>query len=135
MIFTGRVLDIIVSTKDNSFALALSAFNEAHSLVIGAKESEIRVLKLQVEDLAGQLKYEKSRGDALVDRLLQKEAHVAAVAPLAAHVARKQDEDAVAGMSKIKVIFDELNSVSDSIPPPRGEGRAFTMAGGTAVAA
>lgn len=144
MFITERVLDIVVTTKDqafnatttangNAYALALSAFNGAHDLAISSKESEIRSLRAQVEDLTGQLKFEKARGDALVDRLLQKEAHVAAVAPLAAHVAKHQDDEAV---KRLKVVFDQMGDMGD-IPPPRemAEGRAFSMAGGSAVAA
>lgn len=132
MIVTGRILDIVVRTKDDAHALALSAFHSAHDIALGAKEAEVRALKTQVDDLAGQLKYEKARGDALVDRLLQKDAHVAAVAPVAAHVAAHQDKEAV---KKLNEIFESLNDVGQD-PPPRGaEGRAFDMAGGTAVAA
>lgn len=133
MLITGKVLDIVVSTKDNAYALALSAFNESHNLSMNAKESEIRSLKEINAGLSEALKYERARADALVDRLLQKEAHVAAVAPLAAHVAKHQDEAAV---KKLNEIFESLNDVGEVPPPSRGaEGRAFEMAGGSAVAA
>lgn len=129
MFITNKILDIVVSTKDQSYALALSAFNSAHDLAMGAAQSEIRALKLQVEDLVGQLKYERARADRLVDRLLERDARVAAVAPMAEHVAKHQDAEAVKVLDKI---FHSINEVGQDVNIPT-EGRAFEMAGGSAV--
>lgn len=119
MLITRGTLDIILAAK-----------SEALDLIMGSKESEIRALKVQIEDLVGQLRYERSRADTLVDRLLAKEAHVAAVAPQAAHIAQMREDEVV---KKLKVVFDGLGDVGE-MPPPRGEARAFDMAGGSAVA-
>jgi len=128
MFVTDRILDMIATTKDNSYALALSAFHDAHNLAIGAKGNEIISLQQRINELKEQLSYEKKRGDHLVDRLLQKEAHVAAVAPMAEHLVKHQDEEMV---KKLKVVFDEINSVGQEVPTP--ESRVFEMAGGKAI--
>ena len=125
MFITARVFDIVVKTKDDSYALALSAFNESHVLALAAKENEILYLKNDLEDLKTQLKYEKARADNLVDRLLIKEAKVAAVSPMALEAAKEKDEHAV---KNLKIIFDQLNDVAAEIPAK--ETRAFDFAGG-----
>jgi cell division septum initiation protein DivIVA len=128
MFVTYRILEMIASTKDNAHALSLSAFHDAHNLAIGAKNNEIAALQQRIDELNQQLSYEKKRGDQLVDRLLQKEAHVAAVAPMAEHLVKHQDEEMV---KKLKVVFDEINSVGQEVPTP--EPRVFEMAGGKAI--
>lgn len=118
MFITNRILDLVVTTKDDCYAIAL-----------GAKENEIRYLKDSIEELSAQLKYERSRADGLVDRLLVRDARVAAVSPAAIEIAKHKDEQAV---SKLKAIFDDMNAMGADIPSK--DTRAFDLAGGSAVA-
>lgn len=111
-------MQIIADTKDAALLL-----------VVQAKESEIGSLKASVEKLETQIRYERARADRLVDRLLERDAHVAAVAPLAEHVVKLQDENVRAKLSEI---FDQMNEMGDT-PPPRvasADGRVYRMAGG-----
>lgn len=125
MLMTARVFDIVVKTKDDAYALALSAFNDSHALALSAVQNEIRYLKNDLENVKTQLKYEKARADNLVDRLLIKEAKVAAVSPMAIEAAKMHDEQAV---KKLREVFDQLNDVAAEIPAK--ETRAFEFAGG-----
>lgn len=126
---TGRVLDLIVKTKDDAHALVVDALRSAHSVALGAQANEILALKKTVEDLAAQLKYERARGDGLVDRLLVRDAKVAAVSPAAVAVAEYKDANAA---KKLQEIFDSVNAMGAEVPVT--EHRAFDMAGGSAVA-
>lgn len=129
MFVTDRVLDIIVKTKDESYALALSAFNSSHELAIAAKENEIRYLKSTLEDTRSALAHANAKADALMDRLLVRDAKVAAVAaavsPSNLAAAAVKDENAA---EKLRVIFDSINEMGD-MPVPK-ENRAFEFAGG-----
>ena len=131
MFLTQRILGLVAQTKDDAYAVALAALHQARELAVSAKQAEIARLDAQISDLKEELRYEKKRGDTLVDRLLQKEARIAAVAPVAEHVVKHQDAEAV---KRLKVVFDEINSMDAHIPPV-SEGRAFEMAGGTKVEA
>lgn len=117
MLLTSGILDLVVRTKDS-----------AQELILAAKESEIRSLKNQIENLEAQLKYERVKSDGLVDRLLVRDAHVAAVAPAAVELSKQKDEQAAA---RLKVVFDQLNDIGDAVPVR--DPRAFDLAGGTAV--
>lgn len=129
MFITQKILDLVVKTKDESFALSINAVDIAHRLAVGAQANEIVALKNTVDDLRGQLKYERARGDGLVDRLLVRDARVAAVAPAAVAAAVYKDEQAA---QKLKVIFDEINSAG--VDFPSHDNRVVEMAGGKAVA-
>ena len=128
MFVTDRVLDIIIKAKDDAHALAISALNSSHALSVGALSNEIVGLKCANGKLEEQLRYERSRADALVDRLLVRDAKVASVAPAAIAAAVHKDEQAV---KKLKEVFDELNLTAVDFPAQ--EHRSFDLAGGTAV--
>lgn len=128
MFLTGKILDLVVKTKDDAYALALSAFNESHQIAIGAKENEIRYLKTTLEEVRKKLDYERAKSDGLVDRLLVRDAQVAAVSPAAVELAKHKDVEA------IKVLRDTFAGLNDigEISAPK-EPRAFELAGGSAV--
>lgn len=130
MLITGRLFDLVIKTKDDAHALVVQALNASHALALGAQANEIAALKKTLEDLNTQLRYERARADNLVDRLLIRDAKVAAVAPAAVEIAKFKDEQAV---KKLHAVFDQLNDIATEIPAR--ETRAFDMAGGTAVAA
>lgn len=117
MFIPNRVFDILINALDAS-----------HRIAIGAKECEIEVLTRTISDLAEQLKYEKARADGLVDRLLVRDARVAAVAPSAVAAAAYKDGEAV---KKLTEIFSSMNEMGADIPAPQQ--RTFEMAGGTVV--
>lgn len=128
MFITEKILDIVVKAKDEAHALALAAFDQSHRLAVGALGNEIASLKRENASLTEQLKYERARGDALVDRLLERDARVAAVAPAAVAAAAQKD---VVVAEKLRKTFESLADVAD-IPPAR-EHRAFEIAGGSVV--
>ena len=119
MFVTDRVLDIIIKAKD-----------DAHALAIASLQNEIVGLVRSSAKLEEQLRYERARADGLVDRLLVRDARVAAVAPSAVAAAVHKDAEAVKVISKI---FDDLNATG--VDSPAKEQRAFDVAGGTAVSA
>lgn len=129
MFVTDRVLDIILKAKDESYLLAISAKDASHALAVASLQNEIAGLRRTATLLEEKLKYESARADGLVDRLLVRDAHVAAVAPTAVAAAAYKDEKAV---EKLKEIFDEMNSAG--VDFPEKDQRAFEMAGGTAIA-
>lgn len=118
MFVTDRVLDIILKAKD-----------DAHNLSVACLQNEIAALAKHSASLEAQLKYERARADGLVDRLLVRDARVAAVAPSAIAAAVHKDAEAAKVIAKI---FDELNSAG--VEFPSSEQRSFEMAGGVAVA-
>ena len=118
MFITNRMLDLIVKTKDESFGLSLSS---AHN--------EITLLNRLVDRLDGEVKYERARADALVDRLLMRDARVAAVAPAAVAAAAERDKVVT---DRFREAFEGLNDVGEA--PVASEPRAFDIAGGSAVA-
>lgn len=128
MFMTSRVFGIVVKTKDDAYALALSAFDASHQLAIAAKENEIAALRKEVSGLAEQLRYERTKSDGLVDRLLVRDARVAAVAPAAVELAKHKDAEAV---KKLSEIFDQMNEMGAEIPAK--DTRAFEFAGGGAA--
>lgn len=117
MFLTQGTFDLIVKTKDESYAIAL-----------GAKQNEIISLNARLEVLGEEVRYERHRADGLVDRLLMRDANVAAVAPAAVAAAAERDKVAV---ERLKETFAGLGEVGE-IPEPR-EPRAFDVAGGSAV--
>jgi hypothetical protein len=119
MFITDRVLDIILKAKD-----------QAHALAVASLQNEIIGLKRTATLLEEKLKYESARADGLVDRLLVRDARVAAVAPSAVAAAVHKDAESVKVLSKI---FDEINLTGVDLPP--SEQRAVDVAGGTAVSA
>ena len=131
MFVTSKILDLIVKTKDDAHALAISALIDAHRIALGCKEVEITALKNSIAQLTQQLSYERSRADGLVDRLLVRDAQVAAVSPAAIEIAKHKDEEAV---KKLSEIFDQLNEVAAEPPTNKVEPRAFDLAGGSVVA-
>lgn len=130
MLMSARVFDIVVKTKDDAYALALAAFNDSHALAISAKENEIRYLKEINNSLSDALKYERAKSDGLVDRLLVRDARVAAVSPAAVEIAKHKDVEAV---KKLTEIFDQMNEMGD-VPAPK-ETRAFEFPGGGSAVA
>ena len=110
------------------FDILINALDQGHRIALGAKECEIEVLTRTISDLAEQLKYERARADSLVDRLLVRDARVAAVAPVAIDAAKHKDAEAV---KKLTEIFDSMNEMGVDVPAP--EQRAFEIAGGTAI--
>ena len=128
MFVTDRVLDIILKAKDESYLLAVSAKDASHALAVASLQNEIIGLRRTATLLEEKLKYEAARADGLVDRLLVRDARVAAVAPSAVAAAVYKDEKAA---EQLKKIFDEINMVGVDFPAK--EQRAFDMAGGTAI--
>lgn len=128
MFLTHKILDLVVKTKDDAHALVLSAFDSSYRLSLGAKEIEIEALTRLIADLGAQLKYERARADNLADRLLVRDAHVAAVSPAALETAKHKDEVAV---KKLREVFDQLNDIAVEVPAKTH--RAFDLAGGSAV--
>ena len=128
MFVTDRVLDIILQAKNDSHSLAVSAINSSHAVSIGALSNEIVALKRTLAAAEEQLRYERARADGLVDRLLVRDARVAAVTPSAVAAAVHKDAEAV---KKLTAIFDEINMAGVDFPSK--EQRAFEMAGGTAI--
>ena len=128
MFVTDRVLDIILKAKDESYLLAVSAKDASHALAVASLQNEILGLKRTATILEEQLRYERARADGLVDRLLVRDARVAAVAPSAVAAAVHKDAEAV---KKLTAIFDEINMTGVDFPAK--EQRAFDMAGGTAI--
>ena len=128
MFITDRVLDIILKAKDESHALAQRANAESHALAVASLQNEMLGLRRTATNLEEQLKYERARADGLVDRLLVRDARVAAVAPSAIAAAVHKDDE---GAKVLRKIFDEMNSAGVDFPPP--EQRSFEMAGGVAV--
>ena len=117
MFIPEKVFNLLMTAKDDSYKLAL-----------GAKEVEIDVLMRTISDLSEQLKYEKARSDGLVDRLLVRDARVAAVAPSAVAAAQYKDAEAV---KKLTEIFSSMNEMGVEVPAP--EQRTFEIAGGKVV--
>ena len=118
MFITDRVLDIILKAKD-----------DAHALAVASLQNEIIGLKRTANILEEKLRYESARADGLVDRLLVRDARVAAVAPSAVAAAVHKDAE---GAKVLRKIFDEMNSAGVDFPPQ--DSRSFEVAGGTAVA-
>src|ERR1035437_7898982 len=108
MFVTDRVLDIILSAKNEAHTLSYNALAEAHALAVASLQNEILGLKRTATILEEKLKYESARADGLVDRLLVRDARVAAVAPSAVAAAVHKDAE---GAKKLAAIFDEMNSV------------------------
>lgn len=125
-----EILSIVVHAKDDAFQVALGAMGEAHKLVIEAKEVEVSILRKQVAELGEALRYERARADNLVDRLLVRDAKVAAVSPAAIEIAKAKDEETY---KRLKETFEQLNDVGMA-PVSVKEPRAFEMAGGSVVA-
>ena len=128
MFITDRVLDIILKAKDESYLLAVSAKDASHALAVASLQNEIIGLRRTATLLEEKLKYEAARADGLVDRLLVRDARVAAVAPSAVAAAVHKDNEAA---KKLQAIFDEVNMAGVDFPAK--EQRAFEMAGGVAV--
>src|ERR1035437_3306001 len=108
MFVTDRVLDIILKAKEDSFEISITALDVAHTLAVASLQNEIIGLKRTATLLEEKLKYERARADGLVDRLLVRDARVAAVAPSAVAAAVHKDAE---GAKKLAAIFDEMNSV------------------------
>lgn len=119
MFITRSILDLVVRTKDECFAIA-----------IGAKENEVIQLRQINTGLSEALRYERARADALVDRLLTRDAKVSAVAPHAIAAAVERDEVAV---KALKEAFSGLAEVGEI--PEAKEARAFDFAGGGSAVA
>ena len=128
MFVTDRVLDIILKAKNDAHAAVMCALHSSHDLARASLSNEIVGLTRRIEGLEAQLKYERARADGLVDRLLVRDARVAAVAPSAVAAAVRKDAEAAKVIAKI---FDELNSAGQEFPGP--EQRSFEIAGGVAV--
>lgn len=128
MFITEKILDLVVKTKDEAHALALAAFNQSHEIAVGALRNEVVELKKINEALSAALRGERSRADGLVDRLLVRDAKVAAVAPAAIAAATHVDEQTVA---RLREAFSGLADVGEV--PPASEHRAFEIGGGSAV--
>ena len=123
-------IDILISTKDEAFRVSLGAIGQAHEQVLEAKQIEVEALKRMLADLGEQIRYERARADSLVDRLLVRDAHVAAVSPVAIAAAKMRDEETV---KRLRETFEQMNDVGVA-PASVAEARAFELAGGSAVA-
>lgn len=128
MFITDRVLDIILKAKDESYLLAVSAKDASHALAVASLQNENLGLKRTATILEEQVRYERSRADALVDRLLVRDAKVASVAPAAVAAAAHKDAKAA---EQLKKIFDEINLAG--VESPSTEQRSIDIAGGTIV--
>lgn len=134
MFITDRVLDIILKAKDESFKFSVTAQEWAFTLAIAAKDHEIEVFKTANEKLIEELKYEKARADALVDRLLVRDAKTFAVSPQAVEAGKLKDSVSVEKLKTIDKLFNELNDVGSDFPSESTtDPRSFSIAGGSAV--
>lgn len=129
MLYWRSTLNLVVEARDQAFQVTVKALGEVRELVVAAKQAEIDALRAQISRLEKDLAYEKSRGDALVDRLLVRDAHVAAVAPVAVAAAAERDVETAKKRSQVQAVFDELATIGD-LPPARPEARAFEFPGG-----
>lgn len=121
MFLTHRTHDMIVKAMNESFGLSLSS-----------KHNETVMLSALIDRLTEEVKYERARADSLVDRLLLRDAKVAAVAPAAIAAAAERDKVAV---EKLKETFAGLAEVGEMPDPTApGEPRAIEVAGGSVVA-
>lgn len=129
MFISRTALNLIVASKDEAFRSAVDATAQARELVLAAKQAEIDFLKSHIAKLERAVQYEKTRADTLVDRLLVRDAKVAAVAPAAVAAAVEKDVKTAARRDEVQRVFDEVASVgADPVPP--AEPRAFDFAGG-----
>jgi hypothetical protein len=103
---------------------------EAYEVVLSAKQAEADMLRRQIADLMSREKYLQAKADNLVDRLLVRDAKVAAVAPMAIEVAKARDEETV---KRLRETFEQLNDVGITPASAVKEPRAFELAGGSAV--
>lgn len=121
MFLTHRTHDLIVKAMNESFGLSISS-----------KHNEIVSLNKLIDRLTEEVKYERARADSLVDRLLLRDAKVAAVAPAAIAAAAERDKVTV---EKLKETFAGLAEVGEMPDPGApGEPRAVEVAGGSVVA-
>lgn len=121
-------VDLILEAHTNSFTTAVKALGESRELVVAAMQNEIDSLKSRIELLEQDLSYERKRADTLVDRLLVRDARVAAVAPAA--IAAATEHDILEGKKRPEIlkIFDEVAQVGEGANPH--EPRGFDFAGG-----
>jgi len=118
------------SVDHESYQIALGAMREAYEVVLSAKQAEADMLRRQIADLMSREKYLQAKADNLVDRLLVRDAKVAAVAPMAIEVAKARDEETV---KRLRETFEQLNDVGITPASAVKEPRAFELAGGSAV--
>ena len=112
-------------------ALIVKAMNESFGLSLQSKHNEVVMFAALAERLTEEVKYERARADSLVDRLLLRDAKVAAVAPAAIAAAAERDQVTV---EKLKETFAGLAEVGEMPDPGApGEPRAVEVAGGSAV--
>lgn len=117
-----RLLDIHRNLADKTVA----AYAEAFNVSLSAKQDEVAILKRQIADIEEQVRYQTARADALVDRLLLRDAKVYPVQPIAAEQAKKQQEAAIKALSEIG---DQLAQVGEDEPGTL-EPREHVFAGG-----
>lgn len=129
MLISRTALDLIVAAKDAAFRASVEATAQARDVLLAAKQAEIDFLKSHITKLERAIQYEKTRADALVDRLLVRDAKVAAVAPVAVAAAVEKDTKTAQRRDEVQRVFDEVASVGAD-PTPPAEPRAFDFAGG-----
>lgn len=128
MLIARQNLDLILKAHDRAFETSIQALGDARDLVVAAKQCEIDRLQARVDALEKALAYERARADALVDRLLVRDAKVAAVALAAVAAATEKDLAMGKTRNAIQEVFDKLADLGE--PPAPGEPRAFDFAGG-----
>ena len=129
MFFSRKTLDLVVEARDRAFEAAVKVLGEARDLIVAAKQAEIDSLRDRVSRLEDDVRYERARADALVDRLLVRDAKVAAVAPAAIAAAAEMDVENAKKRDVIQQAFDQLTETAGDIPAPT-ELRAHEFAGG-----
>lgn len=108
-------------------ARALDAMQTGYETGMEAKCSEVGMLRGELEKALEQARYERQRADALVDRLLERDARVAAVAPEARALA---DAKTVQSVKTVEKLFDEINLAGEDLPDRIAEPQITEFAGG-----
>lgn len=121
------LLDKLIETQKELTEQALSSYIESFKLALSAKETEVAFLKRQIADLQQSIRYESKRADALVDRLLIRDAKVFPVQPLAEEQAKKEQE---AVFAKLQEVMDEVNMTGEDVPEIPAAPQQTTFAGG-----
>ena len=124
-------LDRMLCASDRGYEVAVAALKEAHQIALQALSTENIVLRKIVHDQHEELNLEKARNQALVDRLLVRDAKVFPVQPIAQEAVKAMEADRVRITKVLDDVFAQTNTVGEDIPEkPQGAAEVNFGGGG-----
>lgn len=127
------LLDCLIESGRYGNKVAVEAIREGHKVALSAIATENAFLRAEVASLKHDLAIETARSQALVDRLLVRDAKIYPVQPIATEAVKAAQAEKDKIGKEISKVFDQMSSVGEDAPEVAQSSQQVDFDGGGRV--